>query len=184
MLLCKGADSCIFSVLATGQTNDQTKIIQATQTHIDQFAHAGLRTLSFAYRRLSEEDYMVWQEAHMTASLSMKNREEMLMASYNAIETDLTLLGATGIEDKLQDGVPEAIESLRFANIKVWVLTGDKQETAIEIAKSCKLITPSMSVVLLNSGACAMPFNKLDLAAKERHDSAAEDELGGLLAVV
>ena len=68
------------------------------------------------------------------------------MASYCVIECELNLLGSSGIEDKLQDGVPEAIASLRQADIKIWVLTGDKQETAIEIAKSCNLFSPEMTV--------------------------------------
>jgi magnesium-transporting ATPase (P-type) len=67
--------------------------------------------------------------------------------SYIAIEQNLTLLGATGIEDKLQDGVPDAIATLRQAGLKVWVLTGDKQETAIEIAYTCRLIDSNQLVV-------------------------------------
>ena len=61
-----------------------------------------------------------------------------------SIERNLNFLGATGIEDRLQDGIPETIESLRQASIKVWVLTEDKQETAISIDISCKLLTSSM----------------------------------------
>ena len=62
-------------------------------------------------------------------------REKLLMDSYWRIEKKLTLLGATGIEDKLQEGVPNTIANLRLAGIVVWVLTGDKQETAINIGK-------------------------------------------------
>jgi phospholipid-transporting ATPase len=57
------------------------------------------------------------------------------------------LLGATAIEDKLQEGVPDAIHTLQLAGIKVWVLTGDRQETAINIGMSCRLITESMNLV-------------------------------------
>jgi len=64
---------------------------------------------------------------------------------------NLYLLGASAIEDKLQDGVPEAIATLSKADIKIWVLTGDKQETAINIAHSCKLFNENMSLVLLNA---------------------------------
>ena len=64
----------------------------------------------------------------------------LLPCSYLEIETELELIGATGIEDKLQEGVPESIALLRQAGLKVWVLTGDKQETAIEIAYTCRLI--------------------------------------------
>lgn len=57
------------------------------------------------------------------------------------------MLGATAIEDKLQEGVPDAIHTLQLAGIKVWVLTGDRQETAINIGMSCRLITESMNLV-------------------------------------
>lgn len=57
------------------------------------------------------------------------------------------LLGATAIEDKLQEGVPDTIHTLQAAGVKVWVLTGDRQETAINIGMSCRLITESMNLV-------------------------------------
>jgi phospholipid-transporting ATPase len=63
------------------------------------------------------------------------------------IEKEMFLLGATAIEDKLQDGVPDAIHTLQMAGIKVWVLTGDRQETAINIGMSCRLISESMNLV-------------------------------------
>ena len=78
-------------------------------------------------------------------------REKLLMDSYWRIEKKLTLLGATGIEDKLQEGVPNTIANLRLAGIVVWVLTGDKQETAINIAYSCKLFTQNMEIIKLNA---------------------------------
>ena len=78
---------------------------------------------------------------HTAAENSLHNRERLLSESYNAVERRLKLLGSTGIEDKLQDGVPEAISKLRRAGIVVWVLTGDKQETAVNIAYSCRLFS-------------------------------------------
>lgn len=66
------------------------------------------------------------------------------------IEKDMILLGATAIEDKLQDGVPDTIHTLQQANIKVWVLTGDRQETAINIGYSCKLLTEDMDLFICN----------------------------------
>lgn len=82
---------------------------------------------------------LISRQDHSVAENSLHNRERLLSESYNAIERRLKLLGSTGIEDKLQDGVPEAIDKLRQAGIVVWVLTGDKQETAINIAYSCRL---------------------------------------------
>ncbi len=81
----------------------------------------------------------------------MHNRDRLLADSFNNIERRLKLVGTTGIEDKLQDGVPESIDRLRRAGIVVWVLTGDKQETAIEIAYSCRLFSSDMDVIKLNA---------------------------------
>lgn len=84
------------------------------------------------------------------AELALEDRENLLQQSYLNIESNLQLLGATGIEDKLQTGVPEAIASLQAAGMKIWVLTGDKQETAINIGFSSHLIHPDNQVVILN----------------------------------
>ena len=73
------------------------------------------------------------------AELSLTDREGAIEQVATEIETDLTLLGATAIEDKLQDGVPETIANLILGGVKVWVLTGDKQETAINIGYSCQV---------------------------------------------
>ena len=73
------------------------------------------------------------------AELSLTDREDAIEQVATVIETDLTLLGATAIEDKLQDGVPETIANLIVGGVKVWVLTGDKQETAINIGYSCQV---------------------------------------------
>ncbi|CAJ0937470.1 unnamed protein product, partial [Mesorhabditis belari] len=86
------------------------------------------------------------------AAVDMYNRDEKLDALYEEMERNLTLLGATAIEDKLQDGVPEAIARLAAANIKIWVLTGDKTETAINIAYSCHLLTDDMSEIMVIDG--------------------------------
>jgi magnesium-transporting ATPase (P-type) len=82
----------------------------------------------------------------------MKNKDERLAELYEEIEKGMTLLGATAIEDKLQDGVPETIAKLMEANIKIWVLTGDKTETAINIGYSCQLLTEDMKEVFVVDG--------------------------------
>lgn len=82
--------------------------------------------------------------AHHNAAISLENREEKLDFVYNEIEKNLELLGATAIEDKLQDGVPRTIANLRGAGIKIWVLTGDKQETAVNIGYSCQLLSDDL----------------------------------------
>eukprot|EP00047_Mylnosiga_fluctuans_P014816 m.41382 g.41382 ORF g.41382 m.41382 type:complete len:1201 (+) comp5665_c0_seq3:81-3683(+) len=179
LMLSKGADSSIYSILRHTSEND---IRHSTQEHLDLFARSGLRTLSYGYRLLSEAEFEEWEAQHKTASTALADRAEQLSQSFARIERELLLLGATGIEDKLQDGVPETIASLREANIKIWVLTGDKQETAIEIAHTCKLLTPQMNVAILNSAAASRPFNKNQAAEKAAHDRDAEADVNTLLA--
>ena len=104
-----------------------------------------------AKRVLSDGEYREWLDIYDKAESDIENRDNRIVETYNLLENNLELVGATGIEDRLQDGVPEAIESLRKAGIVVWVLTGDKQETAVNIAYSCRLFTPSMDVIKLNA---------------------------------
>ncbi|TKV96252.1 hypothetical protein SEVIR_9G417750v4 [Setaria viridis] len=98
----------------------------------------------------------------------MQERSAKLRQAAGLVECNLTLLGATGIEDMLQDGVPEAIESLRPAGIKVWVLTGDKQETAISIGLSCGLLTQSMHSIITN-GSSEFECRRLLAEAKSNY---------------
>ena len=99
-------------------------------------------------REISDNEYKQWSQVYEKASTTLVNRAEELDAAAEMIEKDMFLLGATAIEDKLQDGVPETIHTLQEANIKVWVLTGDRQETAINIGYSCKLLTEEMDLIV------------------------------------
>uniref|UniRef100_A0A8C1N6G9 Phospholipid-transporting ATPase n=1 Tax=Cyprinus carpio TaxID=7962 RepID=A0A8C1N6G9_CYPCA len=144
-LYCKGADTVIYERLA-----DSSKYKDITLKHLEQFATEGLRTLCFAVVDISESSYQQWLEVHQRASTSLQNRALKMEESYELIEKNLQLLGATAIEDKLQDKVPETIETLMKADIKIWILTGDKQETAINIGHSCKLLTKNMGLLVIN----------------------------------
>ncbi|KAG2466265.1 AT8B3 ATPase, partial [Polypterus senegalus] len=104
------------------------------------FANETLRTLCLCYKDIGEEEYEIWDHKHKAASISMADREAALDKVYEEIEKNLFLIGATAIEDKLQDGVPETIAKLARAEIKIWVLTGDKKETAENIGYSCQLL--------------------------------------------
>jgi P-type E1-E2 ATPase len=111
-----------------------------------------LRTLVLAYKEVSKQQYDEWAEIYHNASTSIDNREERVESACEIIETDMLLLGCTGIEDKLQDEVPQTISYLLEAGIQIWVLTGDKQETAINIGYSSKLFTPEMDLIIVNAG--------------------------------
>ncbi|KAK1175580.1 phospholipid-transporting ATPase IA isoform X2 [Acipenser oxyrinchus oxyrinchus] len=146
-LYCKGADTVIYDRLADG-----SRYKEITLKHLEQFATEGLRTLCYAVCDISEAAYQDWLQLYHRASTALQNRVLKLEESYELIEKNLQLLGATAIEDKLQDKVPETIETLMKADIKIWILTGDKQETAINIGHSCKLLTKNMGLIVINEG--------------------------------
>lgn len=95
------------------------------------YTNSGLRTLTLGWKTINDEEYDAWSHRYHEATLLITGRDEAIEKASAEIENDLHLLGATAIEDKLQDGVPEAIADLKRAGIKVWVATGDKLETAI-----------------------------------------------------
>ncbi|KAJ3277529.1 hypothetical protein HK104_003219, partial [Borealophlyctis nickersoniae] len=146
-LFIKGADTVILERLGPNNT-----IVDTTTAHLEEYATEGLRTLCIAYRDIPEQEYQEWAKIYDKASNTINNRQTELDNAAELIEKDLILLGATAIEDKLQDGVPDAIATLAQAGIKIWVLTGDRQETAINIGFSCKLITPDMNLLVVNEG--------------------------------
>ena len=129
---------------------DEATVLERCFQHINDFATEGLRTLLYGYRFLDEQEYLGWKKVYHDATTSLVNRQEMIEDAGEIIERDLDLGGATAIEDKLQKGVPEAIDKLRRANIKMWMLTGDKRETAINIGHSCRLIKDYSAVTILD----------------------------------
>jgi phospholipid-translocating ATPase len=128
-------------------------VYERTFQHIDDFATEGLRTLLYGYRFLDSDEYYKWKKVFNDATTSLVNRQQLIENAGEMIEQDFELAGATAIEDKLQNGVPETIDKLRRANIKMWMLTGDKRETAINIGHSCRLIKDYSHVIILDSEA-------------------------------
>ena len=104
------------------------------------YAKEGLRTLLIAEKEVSEDYYQEWNSEFQQALVSLHEREKAIAKVAEKIEGDFDLIGSTAIEDKLQDDVADTISFLKQANIKVWVLTGDKIETAINIGISCGLL--------------------------------------------
>ena len=142
-----------------------------------------MRTLCLAYKELNEEEFKDFNEKWYQASLSIVNKDELQDKLAEEVERDLILVGATAIEDKLQDGVPEAIVTLADAGIKLWVLTGDKQETAIKIGFSCRLLVQDMNIHILSGAKTVSELKQVrnceDEASEERSD---EDASLSLLA--
>jgi phospholipid-transporting ATPase len=135
-LMCKGADS----ILRPRMLDDPD--IEPTWKNLEAYGQIGLRTLVLAEKVVPEAEFQAWEAKYKQALASIANREEGMMALQDEIEKGMTFVGATAIEDKLQDQVGDTIASLQAANIKVWVLTGDKKETAINIGFSCRLLKP------------------------------------------
>ncbi|KAK8170391.1 hypothetical protein BC567DRAFT_210210 [Phyllosticta citribraziliensis] len=129
---------------------DESAVIERCFQHINDFATEGLRTLLYGYRFLDDNEYQSWKKIYHDATTSLVDRQNMIERAGEMIEQDLELAGATAIEDKLQKGVPQAIEKLRRANIKMWMLTGDKRETAINIGHSCRLIKDYSATTILD----------------------------------
>ncbi|CAI4211518.1 unnamed protein product [Parascedosporium putredinis] len=143
---CKGADTVILERL-----NENNPHVEVTLRHLEEYASEGLRTLCLAMREIPEAEYQEWWKVYDRAQTTVGgNRADELDKAAEIIEHDFFLLGATAIEDKLQDGVPETIHTLQQAGIKVWVLTGDRQETAINIGMSCKLLSEDMMLLIVN----------------------------------
>ena len=159
MLFCKGADSIIYSRLRKGEQHELRK---QTAEHLEMFAREGLRTLCVAQKELDEAEYHEWNKEHDLAAAAIVDREDKLETVSDAIERDLTLIGGTAIEDRLQDGVPDTIALLGDAGIKLWVLTGDKVETAINIGFSCNLLSNDMDLIVFT-----VPDGKLEAAEAE-----------------
>ncbi|KAJ3259983.1 hypothetical protein HK103_001493 [Boothiomyces macroporosus] len=144
-LFIKGADTVMFERLA------KNSLYKAeTEISLAEYANEGLRTLVVASKEVSQVEYDRWAEIYNAAATSIEEREEKLEKAADLIETNLNLIGATAIEDKLQDEVPDTIHTLLEAGVRVWVLTGDRQETAINIAYSTKLINPRMNLLICN----------------------------------
>ena len=200
ILFCKGADSAMLDSdvcrssenIFFGNASDLEKTQQletrldknddsewdtaqllGIQSHLGVFASEGLRTLVLGIRFLTDTDCETWLKTYRNAASSLQNRDVMLRDAALEIEKDLHIVGATAVEDKLQYGVPDTIATLEQAGIKVWVLTGDKKETAIEIGYSTKVLSPSMHLTEVSDqgsdfvrAQCAMEFMRLVKAGK------------------
>ncbi|XP_027145759.1 probable phospholipid-transporting ATPase IF isoform X1 [Larimichthys crocea] len=166
VLFTKGAESSILPFATGGE-------IEKTRLHVDEFALKGLRTLVVACRHFSPEEYIDVDRRLNAARTALQQREERLQEAFSYIERDLQLLGATGVEDKLQDKVQETIEALRLAGIKVWVLTGDKHETAVSVSLSCGHFHRTMNILELlqqrSDNECAEQLRILARRIKEDH---------------
>ncbi|CAM9311285.1 unnamed protein product, partial [Heterosigma akashiwo] len=121
--------------------------------HLNTFAAEGLRTLVCGVRELDSKLWAEWEKTYHAALTTLgAGRDEAVTMAADQIEKSMKIVGATAIEDKLQDGVPDTIADLARAGIKLWVLTGDKKQTAINIGFSCKVLRPNMNLQVIEAG--------------------------------
>ena len=142
VLMCKGADAIVKDRLS--QDSLSSDVFLKTQAYVDEYANEGLRTLFLAEKYIDEGTYSEWLKESNIAKLEINDREEKVAAVDEKIEVKLELIGSTAIEDRLQDQVADTIQFMKKTGIKVWVLTGDKIETAINIGVSAGLLDQNM----------------------------------------
>jgi phospholipid-translocating P-type ATPase (flippase) len=145
VLFTKGADDLICTLL---DPNDPQ--LDETKAHLRRFAADGLRTLCCAYRVLAPDVYEDWKQRYHQAEVLIDDRDAAINRVCLEVERDMTIVGATAIEDKLQVGVPDTIAAMLRAKINFWMITGDKRETAINIGFACSLLSGLMKLVILD----------------------------------
>ena len=145
MVYAKGADSMIELLLCNEDKNSQ--ILNKTKEYLKLFSVNGLRTLMIAYKEIPEDYYQKWNEEYKKIKTNVNHTEEDLYKLYNEMEKNFKLIGSTAIEDELQDNVGEIINDIMITGIRVWMLTGDKLDTAKNIAISCKLFKEDMKIM-------------------------------------
>ena len=145
-LYIKGADSIIEERL-TQETNKD--ILEKCKENVNYFSSLGYRTLLVGMKIISQNEYDIFAQNLKEANMALENKEKKVEEIYNKLEQNIYLLGCTIVEDKLQDEVPETIQDLRDADIKIWMLTGDKMNTAYNIGLSCNLISSNMKIFKL-----------------------------------
>ncbi|XP_030873850.1 phospholipid-transporting ATPase IG, partial [Leptonychotes weddellii] len=144
LLFCKGADSAVFPRV-------QNHEIELTKAHVERNAMDGYRTLCVAFKEIAPDDYERINRQLIEAKMALQDREEKMEKVFDDIETNMNLIGATAVEDKLQDQAAETIEALHAAGLKVWVLTGDKMETAKSTCYACRLFQTSTELLELTT---------------------------------
>lgn len=140
LCITKGADSVMASLCTQGLEGP-------TSQKLEDYAQLGLRTLVVGWKVLDHDFFIQWRQRFDAGRNAGSDREKKLADCAWEIEHSLRLAGISAIEDRLQDGVPEAICVLKQMRIRLWVLTGDKAETAVEIARACCLITPETQLL-------------------------------------
>ena len=171
-LIMKGADNMVYDRLSATSDDQQRALRDSVARHLEGFAVKGLRTLAVAQRSIDSKSFESWKRSYDEAAAAVEGRKAKLEAVADEIERDLTLVGATGIEDKLQESVAGTITDLQAAGIKFWVLTGDKLETAINIGYSSGVLKRESTIHRLRANSRQQAVNGLAKVMREIGDHA------------
>lgn len=173
IMLIKGADNMILERCDSTDLNTEN-----IKQSLIELSEEGLRTLCVARKSLEESEFQEWLKKYQHASsLLDETREDAMAKLSDSFEHGFKMIGATAIEDKLQDGVPDSIESFRKAGIKFWMLTGDKVETAISIGFSCSMLDNSMDLTILQElDDISQLEQQLDNVLKEKFNLDSNDQ--------
>ena len=167
LLYCKGADSIIEKRLSK---NSSSQILSQSKNYVDKFSAQGLRTLFIAMKVISKKEYTTFDKELKEAMMSIEDKDKKVNEVCDKIEQNLYLIGTTIVEDKLQSKVPETIRDLRLAKIKIWMLTGDKMNTAYNIGLSCNLISKNMKIFNICGIEPKKDENTLEIINKNERD--------------
>ena len=170
-VFCKGADSIIEERLSK---KTPESVLKQCKYYVNKFSAQGFRTLFLAMKILSKDEYEQFASRLKEAQMSQDNKDKKVEEANDMVETNLFLIGTTIVEDKLQENVPETIRNLRLSNIKVWMLTGDKMNTAYNIGLSCNLINKDLKIFSI----CGIEVKKnenLQIINKEERDKVIMD---------
>ncbi|BFU24442.1 phospholipid-transporting P-type ATPase, putative [Entamoeba histolytica HM-3:IMSS] len=167
ILYCKGADNVITQLL-----DDSSKeLVKISQIHANNFASEGLRTLFIARRIFTPEEILQWKQKFDSIDPLANDIKRQQMELYEQLENHLELIGVTAIEDQLQEDVPSTISMLREAGLKIWVITGDKMETAISVGLNCRLFISGQKMIYFNHTSELEFVEHLDQELEELYSS-------------
>ena len=170
LLLCKGADCSVLPLLRRSRCSKEEEAVRGVREGLEQYSRRGLRSLVMAGREVGEEEYRAWREDHQVLEEGGRGEEE-LRESYSRLEVEMMILGATGVEDRLQEGVVSSLALLREAGLPVWVVTGDMVETTVSVATSCALLTPDTLMLSLTCTSREEVAGALELCREQASSS-------------
>jgi len=176
VLLAKGADNIMMGIAAS--------VPGYLKGQLYDFSCQGLRTLVIGQKIMPEKEALVWVEKYKAAQSAMTNRDQQLDELAAQAEQAIEIVGITAVEDKLQDYVADTISKVKKGGVKVWVLTGDKLETARNIGFSCSVLSDNMEIIIMDTdpeNATGSPSEQMEKALQTARNAHGSKPVGLLI---